>query len=44
MHLEPAVLLTVSNIQMTSHYGNLLPGLLTAIQSCMLQREEYHSE
>lgn len=41
---EPAVLLAVSNTQMTGLYGNLLPGLLTAIQSYMLRRDEYHSE
>lgn len=35
---EPAVLLAVSNAQMTGLYGNLLPGLLTAIQSYTLQR------
>lgn len=35
MRPESAVLLAVSNTQMIGLYGNLLPGLLTAIQSWM---------
>lgn len=41
---EPVLLLAVSNIQMTGLYGNLLPGLLTGIQSYALQRDENYSE
>lgn len=44
MRPEPAVLLAVSNAQMSSLYGNLLPGLITAIQSFVLRKDEYHSE
>lgn len=35
MHPEPAVLLSLSNTQMSGPYGNLLPDLLTAIQGYM---------
>lgn len=41
----PTVLLAVTNIQMTSLYGNLLTwSLLIGIQSYVLQRGEYCSE
>lgn len=44
MRPESAVLLAGSNTQMIGLYGNLLPGLLTVIQSYALRRDEYHSE
>lgn len=41
----PTVLLAVTNIQMTSLYGNLLTwSLLIGIQSYVQQRGEYCSE
>lgn len=44
MRPESAVLLAVSNTQMTGLYGNVLPGMLTAIRSYVQQRDEYHAE
>lgn len=44
MRPESAVLLAVSNTQMAGLYGNVLPGLLTAIRSYVQQRDEYHAK